>query len=142
MAFLPFINLSSLLINHTGCRVYSKISCRTCERVVISRKNSSYAVMPSLRSLPRLEQLCMSHLSAACSAACTRIERETDANRRADAAAAAAAGDLLAVTLENRLQRILWALPASVQEALLPLVLRLQTAAISKNRKLTQLCTT
>ena len=95
--------------------------------------------MPSLRSLPRLEQLCMSHLSAACSAACTRIEKETDANRRADAAAAAAAGDLLAVTLENRLQRILWALPASVQEALLPLVLRLQTAAISKNRKLTQL---
>ena len=93
--------------------------------------------MPSLRSLPRLEQLCMSHLSAACSAACTRIEKETDANRRADAAAAA--GDLVAVTLENRLQRILWALPASVQEALLPLVLRLQTAAISKNRKLTQL---
>ena len=73
----------------------------------------------------------MSHISAACSAACTRIE--TDASK---AGGTGSGGDCCfnASAVHPRLQQILWALPASVLESLVPLVLRCQTAAIAKNR--------
>ena len=94
--------------------------------------------MPSLRSLPRLEQLCMSHISAACSAACTRIE--TDASKTGGGGVGDCCKDS-DQTVHWRLQRVLWALPASVLESLVPLVLRCQTAAIAKNREFQLLIT-
>ena len=96
----------------------------------------------------------MSHISAACAAACTRIETDTSkaggccckdsdhnlgdvpADTEAELTATASAfhrGNRIC-PVHCRLQRVLWALPSSVLESLVPLVLRCQTAAIAKNR--------